>query len=79
MHPDTYDINVSVNDQYITLKWVRRASEQVADMLAFYPELQLEFRYDDISFDTVKAMLKDLHVPAPVQHAIMTRVNANAS
>ena len=79
MNPDTYDINVSVNDQYITLKWVRRASEQVADMLAFYPELQLEFRYDDISFDTVKAMLKDLYLPAPVQHAIMTRVTANAS
>ncbi len=79
MNPDTYDINVRVNDEFITVKWVRRASSQVADLLSFYPELELEFKYDDISFDTVKAMLRDINVPAPIQQAIMTRVAANAS
>lgn len=78
MNPGAFSFDVDIDDEYITVRWQRSPSSTL-DMLTRYPELQLRFRYHDISSDTVRAMLRDMEVPDQLSKTIMTRVTANAS
>ena len=78
MNPEAFSFNVDIDDEYITVWW-RRSPSSTLDILTRYPELQLRFRYRDISSDTVEAMLRDMEVPDQMSKSIMTRVTANAS
>ena len=71
-----YIYNVEVMGKFITVKWKRDESFEPPGR---YPELEFKFDYRNISADTVRAMLRDMEVPAFLANAVMTRVTAEAS
>ncbi len=77
MNPEAFKFDVDIDDEYIIVRWQRLPS--ALEIFSRYPELQLRFKYSDISSDTVKAMLRDMEVPDTLSKTIMTRITANAS
>ncbi len=79
MNPEAFKVNLDIDEEYITVRWIREP--YVRDMVAMsrYPELQFRFKYRDISKDTVTAMLRDMEVPHSLSKAIMTRIAANTA
>lgn len=79
MNHQAYNFNVAVDDEFIVVTWTRATA--APDMLALsrYPELQMRFKYRDISTATVSAMLRDMEVPGPLSKAVLTRISANAT
>lgn len=79
MSPEEFNIDFLIDEQYITVVWERLPMSRGILASVRYPKLQMKFKYDDISTDTVQAMLRDMEVPPPLSKAIMTRVAANAT
>lgn len=76
---EEYNFNVSIDGQYITVVWERLPmAAGILDSVR-YPKLQMSFKYDDISSDTVQAMLRDMGVPDPQSKAVMTYITANTT
>lgn len=79
MNPEAFNFNVAIDDEFIVVTWTRAPAAPDILALTRYPELQMRFRYRDISTDTVSAMLRDMEVPDPLSKAVMTRISANAT
>ncbi len=76
MNPETFSFDVDIDDEFITVRWERLPT--ALEMLTRYPQFQIRFKYNDISSDTVRSMLRDMEVPAHVSDAIITRITATA-
>ena len=77
MDVDAYKLEHRLEGEFIKLKWTLQPGYE-NPLLPQFPELEMAFKYTDISRDTVMVMLRDMMAPAPISKAIMTRVDALA-
>ena len=79
MNPEAFKFNVEIDEEYIRVIWTRLPFASELTAISRYPELQVQFKYRDISSDTVRAMLRDMEVPDSLSKAILTRITVNAN
>lgn len=76
MNPEAFKLDVAIDDNFVVVTWTRIP---YVSAMTRYPEFEMRFNYRDISTDTVRAMLRDMDIPAPLSKGIMTRIGANAN
>lgn len=78
MKPNAYEISFVIDGEYIAVTWTL-APELAGSWDYRYPKLEMQFKYTDISQDTVKAMLREMEVPNTILKTVMTSIAAHAT
>ncbi len=73
MDVDAYKLEHRLEGEFIKLKWTLQPGYE-NPLLPQYPEVEMEFKYTDVSRDTVMVMLRKMRVPAMISDAIMSRI-----